>query len=343
MKSWRPLTNSLLIVDEAHNLRNPMSSTSRAIVKASFKADKRLLLTATPFVNGLQDFIPLINIIYGRYIVGTRKEHKYGRVPDYLEKKLTPESLNTFKHLLQDKVDVVDQRNPKFFPRRKDHMEEVHMTPEYYKRYSHLMQAKEFAGMFFRDPHSFYNGYRRAVNEAGKGYYSMKVAKAIPILKRGRSIIYSNWRAFGVEPIAKSLKKAGITYREFTGGTPVSKRQGIVDAFNSGEFQVLVVTKAGGEGLDLKGVRSVVVLDPTWNDAGLQQIIGRAVRYKSHEGMGLSQKQKVVNVYLMALVPPKDEKHPSPSGDVLLYDIIERKNKMYTQLLEIMKKMSITR
>ena len=352
------LKNSLLIIDEAHNSRNPMTATARAIEESSFTADKVLLLTATPFVNSMWDYIPLINMIYGKYIVGTNKEFRDGLVFDYLSKSRDPskEDLHTFKSLLHDKVDVVNKREKKDFPERKDHMIYVKMTPAYLEAYTKLMERQKVAGIFFKNPRRFYNGYRRAVNMAGPEYFSSKVQKAVPYLEKGKALLYSNWLQFGVEPISRALKKAGISFKKFTGKTPKSKREQVIDDFNEGKFQVLIVSSAGGEGLDLKGVRSVVVLDPPWNDASLQQVIGRAVRYKSHAH--LPKKDRVVNVYLMALVDPKvdvakmrkdvDQKKISDdniidSGDLLLYDIIKRKRKTETILNKALQQMSITR
>jgi SNF2 family DNA or RNA helicase len=352
------LKNSLLIVDEAHNVRNTKTSTARAIQSSAFTADKVLLLTATPFVNNMQDYIPLINMIYGRYVVGTYKEFKERRVPDYLSKNSVPskEDLQTFRALLRDKVDVVNKKDQKYFPKRKDHMKYVKMTPAYLNSYTKLMGSQNVAGLFFKNPERFYNGYRRAVNMAGPQYFSSKVKKAIPYLKKGKALIYSNWLNFGVIPISQALKKAGISFEKYTGKTPKIKREKIIDDFNNEKFQVLIVSSAGGEGLDLKGVRSVVVLDPPWNDASLEQVIGRAVRYKSHSH--LPKKDRVVNVYLMALVDPhinlqklrKDtedkyipEDNVVSSGDILLYDIIKKKSKAESVLLKELQKMSITR
>ena len=352
------LKNSLLIVDEAHNARNPMTATARALEVSSFGADKVLLLTATPFVNSMRDYIPLINMLYGRYVVGTSKEFRDGAIPDYLSKSQEPskEDLRTFKSLLQDKVDVVNKKEEKDFPRRRDHMEYVKMTPAYLKAYTRLMASEKVSGLFFKEPERFYNGYRRAVNMAGPEYFSSKVEKAVPYLKKGKALIYSNWLEFGVDPISQALKKAGISFEAFTGKTSKRKREQVIDDFNDGKFQVLIVSSAGGEGLDLKGVRSVVVLDPPWNDASLQQVIGRAIRYKSHAH--LPKKDRVVDVYLMALVDPKvdisklrkgleDEDLPdkvvTASGDLLLYDIIKRKGKTEAILNKALQKMSITR
>ena len=333
------LHNRMLIVDEAHNLRNSKSGKSRALVAAAETADKRVLLTATPFVNSLTDFIPLINIVYGKEVIGTPKQFYQNEVPDFLGNDLSPENMRTFRSLLRGKVDVVDARDPAFFPKQIDKVVEVNMTHEYYKKYERLIRGDPVFGLFFKHPNAFFNAYRKAVNKVGEGkYYSMKIDKAVPILEKGRSIIFTNWIDFGIKPIADALKKRGISYRIFTGSTPVKERQQIVNDFNAGEFQVLLLTKAGGEGLDLHRVKSVVVMDPTWNNAALQQIVGRAVRFESHKGMG---KDAVVHVYFLVLVTPKGVKDPVRSGDQILYNIIKQKNKNSKALLTELVRMSI--
>ena len=96
----------------------------------------------------------------------------------------------------------------------------------------------------------------------------------------------------------------------------------MVDDFNNNKFNVLVLTRAGGEGIDLKGVRSVIVLDPTWNDAGLQQIVGRAIRFNSHAHLPPAERK--VDVYFMLLTKPEGETDDvtMPTGDKILYSII---------------------
>ena len=344
-----PLKNKLLIVDEAHNMRNPHSSRSRALVKASFNADKTVLLTATPFVNNIRDFIPLINMLHGEYIVGTYKERQNDQVPDYLTKVLTESNLRSFSNLLRDKIDVVSKTNRENFPKRNDIILKIPMTPKYYNRYVELMREQQFEipmtnlPFGFWNPKTFYHGYRRACQKASyegdTEYYNAKIQASIPIFKKGKSIIYSNWRDFGVKPISDELKAKKISFRIFTGTTPVRERQDIVDSFNRDEFNVLVITKAGGEGLDLVGVKSVIILDPTWNDAGLQQVIGRAIRYNSHEH--LPPKERQVNVYMLVLVAPLNELQPYSTGDQILYHIIEKKIKDEKVLIDILKTESI--
>jgi len=45
---------------------------------------------------------------------------------------------------------------------------------------------------------------------------------------------------------------------------------------------IMMITKAGAEGLDLKSVRQVHVLEPFWNEVRVKQVIGRGSRNKSH-------------------------------------------------------------
>ena len=60
--------------------------------------------------------------------------------------------------------------------------------------------------------------------------------------------------------------------------------------------------KAGGEGLDLKGTRYVILLEKSWNRPNEEQIIGRAVRYKSHTH--LPKEEQKVDVYHLIITKP---------------------------------------
>ena len=309
--------DAMLILDEAHNLRTLVKykedSVGRRIIhegrktstvfQCATKADKRLLLTATPFVNNITDLIWIINILYGKMVVGTGKDKKSGLVDEVITKKFTEHDIEVLSYFLKDKVDFQDCKNPADFPTRTDHKIDVPMSDSFYKIYEKAVRGEDVNGINFGlYPERFYHAYRRAVNRCGPNYYTAKIEASIPILKQGKSIVYSNWLSFGTNPIEKALKNNNITYRIFTGDTKPKLRGELVKDFNDDKFQVLVITKAGGEGIDLKGVRSVVVMEPPWNDAALQQIIGRAIRFLSHEHLPASQRN--VNIYLMALVEP---------------------------------------
>ena len=56
----------------------------------------------------------------------------------------------------------------------------------------------------------------------------------------------------------------------------------------------MLITRAGAEGVDTINSQNLIILDHQFNDALSNQIIARAVRFKSHHG--LATKERYVNV-----------------------------------------------
>ena len=331
------LRNKFLIVDEAHNVRNVEGSIASILIQAAFRADKRLLLTATPFVNSILDLVPLINMVHGRKIVGTKREFDDSKADHWVVNDLTDKNLYKIARLLQDKIDIVDYKDPENYPERIDHHVDIPMTENYYNVYKSLINRQEFLGISFKAPERFYNGYRRAVNKAGPDYCSRKVKFSIPILQSGKSIIFTNWLDFGINPIANVLNKYGIKFAEYSGKISKTERNSIISRFNNDRIDVLIITRAGGESIDLKGVKNVVVLDPPWNDASIEQIVGRAIRFRSHLHLPLAERK--VNVYFLSLVKPESipDDEAVMSGDKKLYEIIKRKKEISNEIIPLLK------
>ena len=122
----------------------------------------------------------------------------------------------------------------------------------------------------------------------------------------------------------------------FSGELSQREKKDIVDKFNNNEFKVLIISKSGSEGIDLKEVRNVIVMDPVWNYAGILQIRGRAVRFMSHEN--LPPKERNVNIYYMMLETSRKD---CKSGDTVVYDVIKQKKKNAEQLEKTLQKLSI--
>jgi superfamily II DNA or RNA helicase len=330
-------SNTILIIDEAHNLRNPVGQIYHAVLHCAHKASKVLLLTATPFINNMMDFISLINLLHNKTIIGTRKEYKNGEVSAYISPKVTDLNIDLLREYLKDKVHYIERPTDKSkYPTRIDHNLDIRMRKPYYDKYMKMMNKMQIDGDIFNNPKKFYNGYRRAVNKIG-GYLSSKLLGCIPYIK-GKTVIYSNWLEYGIEPLAKLLKKYKFSYLIFSGATSAKERKQIIKEFNEGDTDVLVITRAGGEGLDLKGVQSIFVLDPPWNDSALQQIIGRAIRYESH--IHLPKYKRKVNVYMARLVSPKGN-DITMSGDTILYGFIDTKREIGVLITQLLKDISV--
>lgn len=68
-------------------------------------------------------------------------------------------------------------------------------------------------------------------------------------------------------------------------------------------IKMMMITVSGAEGLDLKEIRYIHILEPHWQNALLDQIIGRGVRNGSH--LALPEKHRTVEafIYMATLTP----------------------------------------
>ena len=157
-----------------------------------------------------------------------------------------------------------------------------------------------------------------------------KVEKMLKNIKEGNHpvLIYSQFVNAGLDVIIRYLIKDG--YEEWTpkmlsgireprprfaiiaGRVKVEDRKMIQDEFNSSGnkfgdiIQILLISETGSEGLDLKNVREVHILEPYWDWARIEQVQGRAIRKASHAA--LDKADQNVKTYIYISVPPKDSK-----------------------------------
>ena len=78
--------------------------------------------------------------------------------------------------------------------------------------------------------------------------------------------------------LVRTLKAGGFTARRYSGRDPHPVRDDTRDAFARGEFQVLVSTDAGNEGIDLQTAHVLVNWDIPWSLVRLEQRMGRIHR-----------------------------------------------------------------
>jgi len=194
--------------------------------------------------------------------------------------------------------------------------------------------------------------YKKDGDQPDHTYPSPKIHQAVASLHERiqkdpghRAVVYSNFIEAGLKPYAAELKKRGIPHTIFTGGVTQKEKKKIVDGYNdltpgTGP-KVLLLSSSGGEGLDLKGVRQVQVLEPHFNKSKIDQVVGRARRYKSHAH--LPQDQRNVDVEYFHSQMPRGlisrfiTKNPSKNIDQYLYESANEKDKLTQQLVDVVK------
>jgi superfamily II DNA or RNA helicase len=145
--------------------------------------------------------------------------------------------------------------------------------------------------------------------------YSQKLFQIITNINNtpGNVFVYSNYVNFGGTSLIKHLLLAN-GYEEFKNSSSKGKRFIIFDESSSIEtrekyrrifnsksnkdgdiVKIVVGSPIMSEGITLKNVRQVHILEPSWNMSRVNQIIGRAVRNYSHDD--LLPEQRTVDVF----------------------------------------------
>lgn len=201
------------------------------------------------------------------------------------------------------------------YPTVKEHIIQLKMPTKYQIQYEQVERnqiSDELKEVFNIDDdvvpqlNVFLNGLRRAVNKLT--IKSPKINWIITHIKsqikqNKKVVIYSNWVKFGVKEISSELDNLNIKYGLIIGSISNKKRSDIIKQYNKNVIKVLLITSAGAEGIDLKETRSLVIMEPHWHYSRIQQVIGRAVRYKSHEKLNISD--RTVDIYHILLVKNK--------------------------------------
>jgi len=119
-------------------------------------------------------------------------------------------------------------------------------------------------------------------------------------------------------------------------------------------FNLFIITAAGAEGISLKNVQLVHIMEPYWNQVRLDQVIGRARRICSHNSLPKINQTVEVHMYIMKFpeldistanfpeILKKDVEDGFPrTTDEYMYRLAQRKSGINTSLLECIRDASI--
>ena len=313
----------LLIVDEAHRGRNPTSKTYQMIHGAH--AGKRLLLTASPTYNSPADVAALVNMAAGDRILpmGASFDKKFIAKPRKGLLGLLPftrkhPELKNKEELQKTLAQWVDyhESGGEGFPDVKEERYSVEMTPHQtalhdaaWGKLSFISKMRLQRGLppekqDLSKINQFQSQTRQISSTTSpyskdEGDASPKVMKAVGLLTQAadknpnhKALVYSNYLGT-LRDYSRELESRDVPHAIFSGNENMSTRKKIVEDYNAGKLKALLVSSAGGEGLDLKGTRQVQVLEPHWNVEKLKQVEGRAIRRGSHTNLP-EEEQNVV-------------------------------------------------
>ena len=334
--------NTLVIIDEAHNLRTQIVSSvvkdietneikeaipirnikgARIMKYASETAHKIMLLTGTAFINGLYDIENLLAMVDNRSPIEpatfgqmlTSEEN----INDYFNYRISYTKINEDEKAIEDRD----------FPEMREKYIPLKMTEEEEKKYEEIKRSGIPDNDASKNPNAFFSAERYASNAINK-LNNPKIKWIVDEIlknKEQKFIVYSALYGVGIQSIKDALEEADIKVRTITGRDSTNKKEEskkLYNGYNFGnpdffdlskinesekkyindKYRVLLISRAGAEGVDTINTQNIILMDSQWNDALSEQIIARAIRYKSHFGLKAKNEKgefidRYVNVY----------------------------------------------
>jgi hypothetical protein len=114
--------------------------------------------------------------------------------------------------------------------------------------------------------------------------------------------------------------------------------KGLTDEDNKdgNKVKVVLISKAGSEGIDLKFIRQVHILDPWYNMNRPEQIIGRAVRNFSHKDLPFEKRNVEIFMYGTIL-----DKNIEEAADLYVYRVAEYKAIQIGKVTRVLKQTAV--
>ncbi len=310
---------SVVVADEAQNIKNPASLQSRAL--RTLKAWGRIAMTGTPVENRLSELWSIFEFINRGYLGSAEWfRRRYALPIEVLRDRERIEELRRatgpfiLRRLKTDSSIISD------LPEKVILNEFCHLSPEQAALYQKVLEetmslikgseGMSRKGLIFKLLTALKQICNHPVHYTGRGLpqsnLSGKAEKTISILSdilaRGeKALIFTQFRQMGLLLKRMIEDELNETVLFFHGGLQRKKRDSLVTGFQREHHnRVMIVSlKAGGTGLNLTSATNVIHYDLWWNPAVEDQATDRTYR--------IGQKQNVM-VHRLITVGTFEEK-----------------------------------
>ncbi|XZE20928.1 DEAD/DEAH box helicase [Pirellulaceae bacterium SH449] len=307
------ITFSTLILDEAQAIKNAATQRSKAAKRLS--ADCRFLLTGTPMENHLGELWNLMDFINPGLLGSAENFQERFAIPIErdgdraarlgLKRLVAPFILRRTKAQVLTELPSRTETTLRIQPSDEEaafydavRLRAIEKLAEVADGKPKLLQV---LGEIMRMRRACCHPKLVMPESTIEGSKLTQVMETIHELRSGnhRALIFSQF-VDHLQLVREQLDKHEIAYQYLDGSTPARARKERVEAFQSGQGDVFLISlKAGGTGLNLTAADYVIHLDPWWNPAVEDQASDRAHRIGQ---------QRPVTIYRMILAGTIEEK-----------------------------------
>lgn len=257
---------AMMVVDEAHYVKNPNALRTQAVSEWAARSRRVLFMTGTPMENRVAEF---------RVLVG----HLRPEVAENLD--LGDEALDGTKfrevvapvYLRRNQEDVLSE-----LPPRLETQEWVALEGPTLRAYRKAVFTGNFMAM------------RRAAFDPGTVKGSPKLRRLVEIVSEaadgGRKVVVFSYFRDVLETVTQVLDSSrdgvpGVhVVGPLTGDVPPTVRQAMVDEFTADKGPAVLVSqiRAGGVGLNIQAASVIIIAEPQLTPSMEEQAIARAHR-----------------------------------------------------------------
>ena len=251
---------TLLIVDEAHYIKNPEARRSMNTKRLSSHADRLLFMTGTALENKVEEMTNLIDILQPRIAREVKGMEMLSSAPQFREKVA-----------------------PVYYRRKREDV--LTELPE-------LLENEEWCSLGFEERLEYeesvlssgnnFNAVRRVswnVNDLSKSSKATRMLEIIEEAKaEGRKVIIFSFYLDVIEKISELL--GSQCTEPINGSVTPNRRQEIIDDFENAPAGKVLISQiiAGGTGLNIQSASVVIFCEPQLKPSIENQAIVRAYR-----------------------------------------------------------------
>jgi len=289
------ITWDCIILDEAQAIKNPLTKQTKAIKK--IPSQMRIAMTGTPIENELTNLWSLFDFL-NKGLLGTSQEFKNfsksinedphnslklrNMVSPFILRRLKTDK--TIISDLPDKIEMIDyvkltKKQTFLYTQIMERLVEKMDEASDMERRGIILSTLTKLKQVCNHPDQYLHHTDYLPKESGKFILLKEICETI-YNKRERVLVFTQYKEicdFLSQYLEKIFHKKGFVLH---GGTPIKKRQEIVEKFNSEDYYPYIVlsVKAAGTGLNLTAANHVIHFDRWWNPAVENQASDRAFR-----------------------------------------------------------------
>lgn len=283
---------AMLVVDEAHHVKNPDAARSRAVAAAVDRAQRTLFLTGTPMENRVEEFRTLVGYLQPEVARNVDPADAVAGADAFRRAVATV-------YLRRNQVDVLTE-----LPEKIEIEAWVQLTDADERAYRAAVQSRNLQAM------------RQAAFSTGSAKLERLREIVDEAAQDGMKVLVFSYFLGALDTCAREFPVVGT----ITGAVPPAARQQLVGDFaaHPGHAVLLSQVEAGGVGMNMQAASVVVLIEPQWKPSTEEQAIARAHR------MG---QVRTVQVHRLLAKDSVDERiREIQEGKRLLFDHFARRS-----------------